>query len=645
VDYPQHLKYLGVEPEDVTKLMDWVESYTEEVVKSCGLNAPYTKAIVATEQKVETLTEQLKTIHAGNWEAIAEGARKEANALMIGVGKEGRLVRARNELKQIFGISGDELLDEQIIGHLRALEELPTISAADRKALEEVLTAIQEAEKTFARAREVAAQLRKIQVQAAMFRIGEIRELMAEPAAKAWKYLDSLDTTSWNTAMLGGVIAGAVAARLWTNDAQTTVNEVQASVLGIDSLIGMATDALKLFRERKTHGLDTNLIIPMSWPLHIDGRVIDTEGNPIDGAIVQARNLNLQQDSIEVEAVNGVFMIPVEHHLWWGKGVVLSASAEGYKDQEISFQFQSYEQREIVLEKEENKKTVRGSVLNLSGNPVSGAEIIFQNSNTGDLHLITTNNSGQYEAKLPGGDWRMLTTGGYDLPYYRQQGQITGDRTWDADMRDSLISTDLLWKPRYDANGNRAEARDVSFKPGDRIQVSLSVPGSKTPVSLGVGTSKVPIYDNKGNIIGYGEATVTINEDGTVSVHLEGVRSGKYEVEIKHPIYGKGKISYDNLTRLPRENYIYMSQDKPKATPSPKVTVTPTVKPTITPTPKTTASPTATPTPKTTVTPTATPKPSPTPTVRPTPTVTPSTTVSPTPGVNTTVKPTVSPVS
>jgi len=398
----------------------------------------------------------------------------------------------------------------------------------------------------------------------------------------------------------------------------------------------------------------------------VSGRIVDEERKPIKGATVMFRksegehytNLRFMKTGED-----GRF----ELKLAWG-WQLLDVSAEGYesldgiKEGLIYAITENKDLGDFVLKAKEREGIVTGQILDLNGNPAAHVRVNFREPTLGkDSYSVTTDSNGCYEIRLPSRSWMMSTTGGYDLPYYRQQGQITGDRTWDADMRDSLISTDLLWKPRYDANGNRAEARDVSFKPGDRIQVSLSVPGSKTPVSLGVGTSKVPIYDNKGNIIGYGEATVTINEDGTVSVHLEGVRSGKYEVEITHPTYGTGKLTYDNLTGLPRENYLYMSQNKPQTSPSPKATVTPTVKPTATPSPKATTSPTATPTPKATasptatstpkatVTPTATPtiEPSPTPTVKPIPTVTPRVTPSPspTPSVTPTVSPAVSPAA
>jgi len=583
---------------------------------------------------------QTQTLTTDNWKEIGIEAQELAMRLMWRY--ENGAVEAQNSIRQMFGISDKKLTDELIEECMVKFKEWKKIGAASltrvqEKQLRRILEVMQETEDTIEQAREVALQLRAIQVNAAMYRLdGLVSEAKAaaEMAGEQLKKLNLLDSSRMEALsgfMAGGVLAERITAQLWCKDVELTLNETQAGVLDINSLIGMGTEAMKLFRARELAGIDTNFIIPLGWRfISIDGCVTDTEGNPIDGAIVQATNLNLQQDSIEVETVNGAFMIPVEHHFWWGKGIVLSASAEGYKDHSISFQFQSYKRREIVLEKEENEQTVQGGVWNLYGAPVPGAEIIFQNSNTGDVHIITANNNGQYETKLPAGHWRMLTRGGYDLPYYHQQMQVNEDSTWDVDMRNSLIQTELLIRPRYSANGVRANAADVSFKPGDAVQISLWIPGSIKPLTLGVGATEIPIYDNKGNIIGYGQATVTILDDGRLSVSLNDIRSGKYRMQVTHPAYGTGDITYSNLTGKNRENYLYMSSKNPKPSPSPTIKPTVAPSPTLNPTVKPTATPTLEPSPL--IKPTATPLLTPSPSVKPmvTPGLTPSPTVKPT---------------
>jgi len=760
--YQPHKRYVGITLDDVEILRTQLKKATASISEKWGMQSPNRAKLGTIQEVTGALEDRAAHLSSATWREIGEQARVTANDLMFGSGGENVLVRARNELKWIYGIEGKQLTDKQIELLIQNPDKVFGILKEEKMVL---LKAIQEAEKAMEEARKVALRLRQIQVQAVKFRIGEMQEVMNEGAQKALDLLHGLDAKAFYPLAMGGVAATALTWEeiqnwIYARDLEETLNKTENGVLNVNEIVGMAYTILHTFRESRIELSDMNYEITLYYKpslsgivvdegknplkdakiqvtlfseddgqeevlqkyelksekdgtfylqfqnvqeifsthrmeivvskegytspkkylgfneinyagrmelgvieltkqdIRVNGRVVDEKGKPISGANVSVGRTGDTYSHYSKTGEDGTFCFNTAAGAVW-----LNVSATGYESIDgltrgaISIT-KNTDLGDIVLKAKKTEGTARGQILDLNGNPASHVTVQFQKpTGTKNPYTITTDSNGFYEIKLPLGNWTMSTTGGYDLPVYSQRGRLTGDRTWDVDMRDSLISTDLVWKPRYDANGNRTEARDVSFKPGDRIQVSLSVPGSKSPISLGTGTTRIPLYDNKGNIIGYGEATVTINRDGTVSVHLEGVRSGKYEVEIEHPTYGTGKLTYENLTGLPRENYLYMSQKKPQTSPSPKATLTPTVKPTATPTPKATASPTATPTPKATVTPTvtvtptATPKPSPTPTVRPTPTVTPGVTPSPsptpsaTPVVNTTVRPMVSPAA
>jgi len=723
---------------DIKVLLDEGKEVAEEAGSQMAreISTAEAKGIVDRLEKVE--------ITAENWYQVGKEAQDTANGLMKRY--EARVVDARNELKQIFEVEDKEITDqviEECVAKYRGWQEegIQSFSKINEQELRRALEACKDTQPLTEEARNIGKRLRHVQVRAAtckveddLLRKAKEKEKIAQDALEEAKKLDKTEVGSaasgGSSITLGSlspdmVLAGLVAAKALSNEISSVLNYVENGVMEIESLIGAARTALWAYEE-----MGEEIVIPMVKRGELQGRVVDTEGNPIHGAVVRVSGRFVDIGTMLTETKRGEYSMEVIQEDMMGERLLITVSAEGYHEKEIEVVFwgesvedivmeayeasisgrvvdqegnsiggakvtlvpmepeltikpeyvnifgdyevttaedgtflfkelvsgyyslnvkakgyRQYQQLldleikedkdlgKIVLKANKTTGTVTGQIVDLNGKPLPGVSVSFHKPGINSPYETKTDSHGNYAIKLPNGNWTMSTNGGYDGLHYNQSGQIKGDTSWDADMRDTLISTDLIWRPRYDAKGNRLEAQDVRFKPGDKIQVSLSVPGGKQPISLSVGTTRIPLYDDKGNIIGYGEATVTINRDGTVSVHLEGVRSGKYEVEIEHPTYGTGKIAYENLTSLPRENYLYMSPNKPKATPSPKVTVTPTVKPTATPTPKATASPTATPTPKATVTPTATPKPTPSPTstVKPIPTVTPSVTPSPSP--------------
>ena len=124
---------------------------------------------------------------------------------------------------------------------------------------------------------------------------------------------------------------------------------------------------------------DVEIVLRQGTELH--GRIVDTDGFPIDGALVALQGALVRQERTTVSASDGSYAFAAA-----AGTVTLSVNRSGYAPATVNLEVEPGEpRREEDLELAEAARTVRGRVVDRRDFPVAGAEVTVQSMAAGTL--------------------------------------------------------------------------------------------------------------------------------------------------------------------------------------------------------------------------------------------------------------------
>jgi len=504
-----------------------------------------------------------------NWKKVMECACNKATSLMSYC--EGELVCTINELKGVYRITDKEITEQTI---RRYLDDMQLRNASDEELrhMKAVLEAIKKAQEVAVKpAREMAKELRMIQgrgMQKAVEKgVGIAHREIIERLQKAEKAMEGI-LSGLNPAAGTTLSATAVAALLWSNQAETTVNEVKAGILNVDLIIAEVRNALKQWEENQLNyfpGICYDIPLTRLWDIH--GRVIDTDGNSVNGAKVIATGTHTvwlsKEEYAGAETVDGKYSIPVGENTWHNYSISLTVIAEGYAPKTIRIiKTHSGWVPDIVLEKFDG--SIRARVIDEKGDPIVGAQVVLESRGSGAIlnlknpaYTLTTSTANKQEKGI------------YELKTER-----------DGKILFSEI-TEGKYKIHIFAEGYQDYRKEITVGVGEKKELGDI---RLTPLKVSVKVSASPDAST----------TLTVSQSPETTVTPTAIPSPKATPSPK-------------AAATPKPTPSPKATTTPKVTPSSKATISPTLTPKVTPTPVVTPSPETIPTSQPTIHPTATP--------------------------------------
>jgi hypothetical protein len=247
------------------------------------------------------------------------------------------------------------------------------------------------------------------------------------------------------------------------------------------------------------------------------GRVLDTQGFPLEGAVVELLGGSSRQGSVEVTTSDGAFTFAIA-----SGSVQLAVSKDGYADASVPILIESsLHRQEVEIRLIEANRRLIGRVVDGRGYPVEGARVEARSLDRGRLMVVTTlgADDGTFELEGLAGETIVVRA---EAPRYSESVAVVGPGQDEVAIRleaSGAVSVDVV-----DEETGRAV---VSC----RVEV---VPSSGEP-------QEQVCVDGRSNLIGIapGRATLRVrapdHADAEVSVEIFG-GVGPNDPEASHQV-------------------------------------------------------------------------------------------------------------